>query len=227
MFKTRGYNQFTQTRNDRIIHGSGLASDIARITSAKVSMPPRFEGENHAPQITPDDKVKLGEYIGPGTQIIKRAELGIAPVSIVDKVAEIHDIDYQLASDSTTKEEQLKKIRQADLDMLKRLKKIKDRKLDKPANILIGEKAISAKVNIEKHGKNIGTAVGLAVGGPVGAVVGRMIGKKGKQKLEDIPGPFEKLDPNTKRLLITTKQKAESDLDYQGVGSGFLKKYKN
>lgn len=234
MFKVKKYNSLTQSRNDKFtFSGSGLAKDTLRLAKAKATMKPRFPGEAHAPQITPDGSIKPGGYIGPGTQIIQRAKLlsqgdkSVQPVSVVDKVAEIHDIDYQLASDSKTKEEQLKKVRQADLDMLKRLKKIKKKKLDKKANILLGEKGIGAKVGIEKQGKTLGTALGFAMGGPAGALIGRMVGKKGQNKLKDIAGPLTTMDTSTINLLNNTKRKAVQDLQYIGVGSGYLKKIKN
>jgi hypothetical protein len=234
MFKVKKYNSFTQSRNDKFtFSGSGLAKDTLRLAKAKATMKPRFPGEAHAPQITPDGSIKPGEYIGPGTQIIKRAKLlsqgdkAVQPVSVVDKVAEIHDIDYQLASDSKTKAEQLQKVRQADLNMLKRLKQIKKKKLDKKANILLGEKGIGAKVGIEKQGKSLGTALGFAMGGPAGALIGRLVGKKGQNKLKDIAGPLEQMDLPTKNLLNSTKQKAIQDLQYMGVGSGYLNKLKN
>jgi len=233
MFKLKKYNSLTRTRNDKFtFSGSGLAGDTLRLAKAKATMKPRFEGEAHAPQITPDNSILPGEYIGPGTNILKRAKLlsegdkSVEPVSIVDKVAEIHDIDYQLASNSKTKAEQLAKVRKADLDMLARLKKIKKKKLDKKANILLGEKGIGAKVGIEKQGKTLGTALGFLAGGPAASLIGRMVGKVGQNKLKDIAGPLEVMDLPTSNLLNSTKQKAIQELNYIGVGSGYLKKYK-
>ena len=214
-------------------YGGGLPTDLARMAKYQIGKKPRFPGENHAPQITSDNQLRIGEYIGPGTNIIRRTQLlaqgnkEVEPVSIVDKVAEIHDIDYQLASDSKTKQEQLAKVRKADLDMLKRLKAIKKKKLDKKANILLGEKGIGAKVGIEKQGKTLGTALGMAFAGPVGALVGRLVGKKGQSKLKDIAGPLETLDLQTKNTLLKAKQKANQELENFGVGAGLLKKMRN
>ena len=222
-----------QRKDRRLFKGAGLASDLGRIAKAKLTMKPRFEGEAHAPQIASDGQLRLGEYIGPGTNILKRVMLleqknkDVEPVSIVDKVAEIHDIDYQLASDSKTKDEQLKKVRQADLDMLKRLKMIKKKKLDKKANILLGEKGIGAKVQIEKQGKTAGTLAGLALGGPVGALLGRIAGKKGQSTLKDIAGPLTSMSDMEKSQLSNAKSKASSELQNIGVGSGLLKKLQN
>jgi hypothetical protein len=212
------------------MRGKGLTKDLARIAKAKMSMKPRFKGEAHSPLILKDGKLRLGEYIGPGTNILKRVELlekgnrDVKPVTIVDKVAEIHDIDYQLASDSKTKKEQLAKVRKADLDMLKRLKAIKKKKLDKTANILLGEKGIGAKVGIEKQGKSVGTAVGFALGGPAGAMIGRLLGKKGQSKLKDIAGPLTNMTLTQKNQLTNSKSKANQELGNMGVGAGLLQK---
>jgi hypothetical protein len=215
------------------MRGSGWKKDLVKIAKAKLSMKPRFKGEAHSPLVEPSGKLRLGEYIGPGTNILKRVALleqgnrDVKPVTIVDKVAEIHDIDYQLASDSKTKKEQLAKVRKADLDMLKRLKVIKKKKLDKKANILLGEKGIGAKVGIEKQGKSVGTAVGFALGGPAGALVGRLIGKKGQNKLKDIAGPLTNMTQTQKNQLQNAKSQANQELENSGVGAGLLKKIKN
>jgi hypothetical protein len=221
------YTSFHRNQNMR---GSGWKRDLARIAKAKLSMKPRFKGEAHSPIVDPQGQLRLGEYIGPGTQILKRVQLleqgnrDVKPVSIVDQVAEIHDIDYQLASDSKTKKEQLAKVRKADLDMLKRLKKIKKKKLDKKANIILGEKGIGAKVGIEKQGKSVGTAVGFALGGPAGALVGRLLGSKGQSKLKDIAGPLTNMTLTQKKQLKSAKSKANQDLENFGVGAGLLQK---
>lgn len=219
----------TKRRN----YGGGLARDLARMAKYQIGKKPRFEGENHAPQISSSNQLRIGEYIGPGTNIIRRTQLlaqgnkEVEPVSVVDKVAEIHDIDYQLASDSKTKEEQLAKVRQADLDMLKRLKAIKKKKLDKKANIILGEKGIGAKVGIEKQGKTLGTALGMAFGGPAGALIGRLVGKKGQNKLKDIAGPLTNMDLQTINTLKKAKSKANEELQNMGVGAGLLRKIHN
>jgi hypothetical protein len=215
------------------LYGKGLPEDLISLAKGKLSSKPRFEGENHATQIATDGSVKLGEYIGPGTKIIERVKLlnegnqSVKPVSITDSVALIHDIDYQLAQDSKTKQEQLRKVRQADLDMLKRLKMIKNKKLDKSANILLGEKGIGAKVGIEKKGKTAGTIAGLLTGGPAGAMVGRFLGSKAEGKFKEIAGPLLSLDSNTKNNLLNQKSKTINNLENIGVGSGLLKKIKN
>ena len=43
----------------------------------------------------------------PGTQVVKRLERKDPPRTVADLIAERHDIDYALAKESKTKEEQL------------------------------------------------------------------------------------------------------------------------
>lgn len=212
--------------------GYGLAQDLSKLVIAKAKSTPRFEGENHGTQILPDGSVRLGEYIGPGTKIEERVKLlnsgnnMVRPITKVDEVSMIHDIDYSLAQSSKTKKEQLAKVRKADEDMLKRLKTIKRKKLDNPANILLGEKGIGSKVKIEKRGKTAGTIAGLAVSGPVGAMVGRLVGTKAKSTMEDIAGPLLVRKPEETKALMDAKMGMKQKLESQGVGSGLLQKMK-
>jgi len=212
--------------------GNGLSEDLAKMTIYKAKSSPRFQGENHAPQMMPDGSIKLGEYIGPGTQIEKRIGLlnsgntEVRPVSKTDLVSMIHDCDYGLAQNAKNKEEQLKLVRQADEKMLKRLKQIKAKKMDNPANIFLGEAGIGSKVQIEKKGKTAGTIAGLALAGPAGALIGRLVGTKAKSTFEGIAGPLIKRPEAETNSLLLAKTNAERSLESQGVGSGLLQKLK-
>ncbi len=152
-------------------------------------MPNRYKGENHVPLIV-NGKIIRGEYTGPKTWILERAKLNIKPLTVVDIVSAIHDCDYWLAQLAPTKEEQLKRVRLADKEMLGRLELTKEFKLDNFLNIKAGKIGIGTKVKIEKKGKILGSLVGLATAGPLGAVAGYLAGKKGKNKLEAIAGPL-------------------------------------
>jgi len=213
--------------------GDGLVEDLAKMSITKAKSSPRFPGENHATQILPDGSVRLGEYIGPGTQIEKRIGLlnsgntNVRPITKTDEISMIHDIDYSLAQNSKSKAEQLARVRKADEDMLRRLKKIKQKKLDNPANILIGEKGIGSKVQIEKKGKSVGTIAGLALAGPAGALVGRLIGSKAKTTMEDIAGPLVQRSEAETNALLKAKKDMTQQLESKGVGSGLLEKMRN
>ena len=212
--------------------GDGLVEDLSKMAITKARSSPRFPGENHATQILPDGSVRLGEYIGPGTNIEKRIGMlnagntDVRPITRTDEVSMIHDIDYSLAQNSKSKAEQLAKVRKADQNMLRRLRQIKQKKLDNPANILLGEKGIGSKVQIEKRGKTAGTVSGLLMGGPAGALVGRLIGSKAKSTLEGIAGPLVNRSESESNALMTAKQNIKSNLERSGVGSGLLEKMK-
>ena len=58
---------------------------------------PGFAGEKHAILKLSNGKYGVGNYIGPGTQVVKRLERGDPPRTQIDRVAMGHDIRYQLA----------------------------------------------------------------------------------------------------------------------------------
>ena len=110
---------------------------------------PGFPGEKHAILKLPNGKYGVGNWIGPGTQVVKRLERKDPPRTVADLIAERHDIDYALAKESKTKEEQLKKVREADKRMVQSLKKIKKEGIDDSKNIFIGMRFIQAKILAE------------------------------------------------------------------------------
>jgi len=99
-----------------------------------------FKGEKHAPLVMPDGTLRVGNYIGPGTQAPTRVNRGDRGITPVDTLAMRHDALYSLAK---TK----KDIRLADEDFLRILKKgvIKDH----PMNLRTGELGIASKYAAE------------------------------------------------------------------------------
>jgi hypothetical protein len=89
---------------------------------------PGFAGERHALLKLPNGKTGVGNYIGPGTNLIKRLERGDPPRTEVDKVAQLHDIRYGLA---TTQGD----IRKADNIMINKVNQIQRNRGDAPRNI--------------------------------------------------------------------------------------------
>ena len=128
------------------VQSAKMAKDLARLAKGKIGMVPMFPGEKHATQITLQNEVKPGGFIGPGTQIEKRLELmaqgrtDVLPNSLTDLVSAIHDVEYALSANSPDKKALLAKIRKADVDFLARLKIIKKLKLDNPQYLLGGER---------------------------------------------------------------------------------------
>ena len=110
---------------------------------------PGYPGEKHAILKLPNKKYGVANWMGPGTQVVKRLERKDPPRTAADLVAERHDIDYALAKGEKTKEDQLKKVREADKRMVKSLKKIEKEGADDPKNIFIGMRFVQAKILAE------------------------------------------------------------------------------
>jgi hypothetical protein len=96
-----------------------------------------------------DGKVKMANYMGSGTQLLKRLKDGDQPISYVDKVSQFHDIMYQQAALSSTREEMRAKKREADEEMIKLLNLAKEFKLDNRVNIGIATVGVKGKMKIE------------------------------------------------------------------------------
>jgi hypothetical protein len=104
-----------------------------------------FEGERHAPLILPDGSVEFGNWIGPGTQVIKRLRRGDKPKTATDRIAMRHDLDYTIARN-------VDDIRRADQRMIESLNRLQAENGDHPLNIFAGKKAIESKVYLEDKG---------------------------------------------------------------------------
>ena len=108
----------------------------------------RYSEEQHVPQMTKNG-LKTGSYIGPKTRLLTRLQSKNPainlPISETDKISQLHDIEYTLAKD-------VNMVREADLNMLKRLKKVEDKKLDYKVNIFAGKNGIRAKLAGETIG---------------------------------------------------------------------------
>lgn len=107
-----------------------------------------FSEEQHIPQMTKSG-LKTGNYIGPKTRLLTRLQSKDPainlPISETDKISQLHDIEYTLAKD-------VNMVREADVNMLKRLKKVEDKNLDYKVNIFAGKNGIRAKIAGETIG---------------------------------------------------------------------------
>lgn len=126
-----------------------ISGDIA--TSIKNALPssdrtarPSFKGEVHGVLRLPNGKTGIANYLGPGTNIVKRLERGDPPRTLVDTVAKAHDIRYSLARNEND-------IRKADNKMIDSVNKIQKNKSDAIQNILQA-KLIKGKVMAEDVG---------------------------------------------------------------------------
>lgn len=108
---------------------------------------PKYPGERHAPQLVRrlPPKFVRGNFIGPGTQIIKRLKRGDQPVTGTDRIAKVHDIDYSLAKN-------VDDIRRADNRMIGRAKQLQKQRKDFRVNTALGRRGIQGKVVLEKLG---------------------------------------------------------------------------
>ena len=111
-----------------------------------------FAGERHAILQLPNGKYGVANYMGPGTQVIKRLKRGDPPRTLSDKTAMRHDIDYALAAGLKNKEAQNKAIREADKRMVKNLDRIAKMKGDAKKNIFQGRRLIQGKMAAEDVG---------------------------------------------------------------------------
>ena len=111
-----------------------------------------FPGERHAILQLPNGKYGVANYMGPGTQVIKRLKRGDPPRTLSDKTAMRHDIDYAIAAGLKNKEAQNKAIREADQRMVRNLDRIAKMNGDAKKNIFQGRRLIQGKMAAEDVG---------------------------------------------------------------------------
>ena len=111
---------------------------LNRIPNSDDTGRPLFQGEKHALLKLPNGKMGIGNYIGPGTQLIKRLKRKDPPRTEVDKVAMGHDIRYGIANN-------INEIRNADKIMIRKVDEIARNKTDSRFNIAQA-KLIKAKM---------------------------------------------------------------------------------
>jgi len=134
----------------RDIHYSGqkVLSDVRNIIPDSDDTARKgFPGERHAILQLKNKLPGIANYMGPGTQLIKRLERGDPPRSEVDKVAIGHDIRYGLAKT-------IGDVRRADNIMIHKVNQIAKKKADSPWNIaqarLIKAKTIGEDLGLIK-----------------------------------------------------------------------------
>lgn len=134
-------------------YGSELGTTVKNLLpSSDETGRPAYSGERHAILELPNGKYGMANYMGPGTQVIKRLKRGDPPRTLSDKTAMRHDIDYVLAAGLKNKEAQIKAIREADQRMVKNLNRIAKNKSDSAKNIFQGRRLIQGKMAAEDVG---------------------------------------------------------------------------
>lgn len=134
-------------------YGSELGTTVKNLLpSSDETGRPAYSGERHAILQLPNGKYGMANYMGPGTQVIKRLKRGDPPRTLSDKTAMRHDIDYALAAGLKNKQAQIKAIREADQRMVKNLDRISKNKSDNAKNIFQGRRLIQGKMAAEDVG---------------------------------------------------------------------------
>ncbi len=91
--------------------------------------------------------------MGPGTDVIERLKRGDQGKTFMDNAAQLHDIEYMLASgESTTAEEAMARGRKADIRMVQYGKRARKKQKDHWFNITQGAGLIQAKMFLEDWG---------------------------------------------------------------------------
>jgi hypothetical protein len=121
---------------------------LNRIPASNDTARPLYNGEKHTMLKLPNGKIGVANYMGPGTEVIKRLIRNDPPRTETDKVSKAHDIRYVLAND-------LNDIRTADKILIKKIDEISKNKTDSKFNIaqakLIKVKMISEDLGLLKR----------------------------------------------------------------------------
>lgn len=172
------------------MRGDGIfTSLINKLPSSDDNARPMFSGEKHMVLKLPNGKSGMANYMGPGTQVIKRLERGDTGRTPADMVAKRHDIDFTLAQQAPNKTVQIQLARAADNRMIKSLKDIQKGAHGGDAfiNVQAGLRGIEAKIALEN---------------------------KGLLNPSKFAGPLKKYTPKETELLIS----ARNDLEQKGYG---------
>jgi len=136
--------------SDDIKWGLRTAGAFATWAGKNYKAAQKYPGEKHQPMWV-NGSIKIGSFSGPGTNLIKRLKDGDKPISYTDEVAKLHDIMYQRAALSGSREEMRRLKGEADKVMLNYLREGKNKKLDNKVNIGIAKLGISGKEKIQKY----------------------------------------------------------------------------
>lgn len=162
MSKGKQAGKFLWEHKGDIAKAGQMASDLYQsdvgkavqnlLPSSDESARAGYAGERHAILQLPNGKYGVANYMGPGTQVIKRLKRGDPPRTLSDKTAMRHDIDYALAAGAKDKPTQERLIREADRRMVSNLNRIAKNKSDAKKNIFQGRRLIQGKMAAEDVG---------------------------------------------------------------------------
>ena len=136
--------------SDDIKWGLRTAGAFATWVGKNYTAAQKYPGEKHQPMWV-DGTIKMASFSGPSTNLLQRLKDGDKPISYTDEVAKLHDIMYQRAALSGSREEMRRLKGEADKVMLNYLREGKNKKLDNKVNIGIAKLGISGKEKIQKY----------------------------------------------------------------------------
>ena len=160
IFEYKDVNELLKAfdKQERELRGGSIGDDaklyldkgiaFARYVNSVWKGAQKYDGELHYPMYI-DGKIKMANYMGSGTNLMQRLKDGDEPISYVDKISQLHDMMYQQASLSNTREEMRAKKREADIEMVNLLNLAKEFKLDGRINVGIAKIGIEGKMKIE------------------------------------------------------------------------------
>jgi len=133
---------------------SSSPSDARRKRPRAYNLPtPGFRGERHGVIQLPAGGFGSASFMGPGTQLLTRLRRGDRAQTPIDKISMLHDIEYGLARDiSSTQQEADARSRAADLRMVRNGWQAVSNGNETLFNGMLGAGLISAKIFLEDMG---------------------------------------------------------------------------
>lgn len=139
------YGKQVATEVDKTLFGEDATKYSNMLPASDATARPLFVGERHTLLKLPNGRPGRSNYMGPGTQVVKRVRRGDTGRTPADNVAKRHDIDYALARDNAD-------VRLADNRMINSLQRIREQGLDSSFNTLQGLSLIGSKTKLEDAG---------------------------------------------------------------------------
>lgn len=160
--RRKALNSRNNKKKPNVQEGAGFADIFNQVYSKSINLlpssddtaRPSFPGERHAILQLPNGLPGVANFVGPGTQVIKRLERGDQGRTPTDMVAKRHDIDFTLAQSAPDKKTQLELTRKADQRMISSLKKIQKGAHggDRIINVQPALRGIQSKIALEDAG---------------------------------------------------------------------------
>lgn len=198
---------------------SQLASDIKNLSiipASDANARKSYPGEIHALLKLQNGKTGVANYMGPGTNLVTRLRNNDPPRTLVDKVAQAHDIRYSLAKD-------LEDISRADNRMIGKVADLRKRKLDHPMNL-----AQADLIKVKKIGETVGVLKKDAFAGHLGDKIKPSDRKLMQKKLSELeqegfgllPGDALKMKLLKKHVRSIPRSKKQKGKGVNLAGTG-------